>query len=222
MLNLTTYPKCGQWVSIVRKFFERDKALLHNIQIEYEKNKVVPSADNLFRALELTSLGQVKVVILGQDPYPRPGDADGLAFSTKNSKLPPTLKNIFKELKTDLNIDRNLGDLSGWASQGILLLNSSLTTLEGKIGAHEDLGWDRFVDYIIDQISFNVDNVVFILWGKEAQKKEHLINQTRHLVLKSSHPSPLSAKQGFFGSKPFSRANIFLNSKKISPIDWSK
>lgn len=222
MLNLATQPNCGTWLSLVRKFFEKNTILAHAVETAYSKGGVTPSEEDLFKALRLCSLGATRVVILGQDPYPKAGDADGLAFSSKSDKLPRSLANILKELKNDLAITKANGDLTGWASQGVLLLNTSMSTAIGKINGHKKFGWDKFTDHIIDQVSFHVPKVVFILWGKEAEKREHLIDKTRHLVIKSNHPSPLSANKGFNGSKPFSKANAFLETHNLTKIDWNK
>lgn len=171
------------------------------------------------RALELTPINKLKVVILGQDPYIKPGVATGLAFSTTSKPMPKSLLNILKELATDLNAQTPLhGDLTKWAKQGVLLLNTALTV--GKTpGSHLSM-WRPFTDKIIKDISDHKDNVVFILWGKHAQSKLHIIDRSKHLVIQSAHPSPLSAKRGFFGSKPFSRANEYLVHYGIEPIDW--
>lgn len=221
-MSLLVNPKCGTWVSFIREHFEKRAPFQDLISDLYSNAPMVPAPEDLFRAFELCPLGHIKVFVLGQDPYPTPGDADGLAFSTRGSKLPPSLKNIFKELESDLKIKKTSGDLTGWAKEGVFLLNSALTTIQGEVGAHKDLGWGSFIDHVVDQVSFKVPNAVFVLWGKDAQKREHLIDHVRHLVLKSAHPSPLSASRGFFGSKPFSKANEFLTFKNRTAIDWSK
>ena len=184
--------------------------------------KIFPAKENIFRALELTPLEKVKVVILGQDPYHGEGQAQGLAFSVPtDQKLPPSLRNIFKELADDLGGEApESGDLSSWASQGVLLLNTVLTVQSGKAGSHHGKGWEEFTDSILSLVNQKKENVVFILWGAPAQKKAKLIDQDRHLILSSPHPSPLSSYRGFFGSRPFSKTNAYLRSKGIAEIDW--
>jgi len=184
---------------------------------------VFPPKEYIFRTLELTPFDNIKVVILGQDPYHGEGQANGLAFSVnKGTKIPPSLRNIFKELNTDLEIDiPNHGDLTNWAKQGVLLLNSILTVEKDKPSSHRNIGWEEYTDSLISKISKEKKHVVFILWGKYAQSKTPLINQNKHLVISSAHPSPFSARKGFFGSKPFSRCNTWLEEKGIKKVDWS-
>lgn len=184
--------------------------------------QVYPPKELIFRALELTTLEKVKVVILGQDPYHGKGEANGLAFSVnKGIKLPPSLRNIYKELETDLGIKPALhGDLTSWAKQGVLLLNSVLTVKKDKPGSHRNMGWEEYTDSIIKEISDKRENIVFILWGKYAQSKKDLIDGKKHLIIFSSHPSPFSARKGFFGSKPFSKVNKYLTKNGQSKIDW--
>jgi len=184
---------------------------------------IFPPKEYIFRALELTPFDNIKVVILGQDPYHGEGQANGLAFSVnKGTKIPPSLRNIFKELNTDLGIDiPNHGDLTNWAKQGVLLLNSILTVEKDKPSSHRNIGWEEYTDSLISKISKEKEHVVFILWGKYAQSKTPLINQNKHLVISSAHPSPFSARKGFFGSKPFSRCNTWLEEKGIKKVDWS-
>lgn len=188
------------------------------------KNKkiIFPSAQNVFRALQLVPLESVKVVILGQDPYHGSGQAHGLAFSVPATvKAPPSLQNIFKELQTDLGISQpENGDLTRWAQQGVLLLNSVLTVQQDLAASHQKKGWEDFTDKIISLINNNCEHVVFILWGAYAQKKADFVDQSRHLILKSAHPSPLSSYRGFFGSKPFSKTNLWLKSHGINEIRW--
>lgn len=185
---------------------------------------IAPAADKVFASLRLTPLDSVRVVILGQDPYPTPGDANGLAFSYAGpGRLPKSLANVYRELADDLgHPPRMTGDLSHWARQGVLLLNTALTVREGagKAGAHLRLGWQEITDAIIAQVSHQQPHVVFLLWGAPAQARRALIDEGKHLVLASPHPSPLSAYRGFFGSKPFSRANLWLAGKGLEPIDW--
>jgi uracil-DNA glycosylase len=188
-------------------------------------DSIFPSEHEVFHALQLTPLRNVKVVILGQDPYPTRGHAHGLAFSVRPDvqPLPPSLKNIFKELVDDVGSSLpSTGDLSGWAEQGVLLLNTVLTVREGEANSHQKLGWELFTDGIIRTVNHQGSApVVFVLWGKPAQKKESLINGAKHTVIKSPHPSPLSARTGFFGSKPFSKTNDALIAARRSPIQWA-
>lgn len=183
---------------------------------------IFPEKDSVFKALELVEPSKVKVVILGQDPYHGKGEANGLAFSVnKGIKLPPSLKNIYKELETDLDIwTPNHGDLTKWASQGVLLLNSVLTVYEDQPSSHYLFGWEQFTGEIVCNLSKNYDNIVFVLWGRKAQMKSHLIDKTKHLVIETPHPSPFSVHKGFFGSKPFSKINNYLKSVNKEPIDW--
>lgn len=193
--------------------------------LEVEKTagkRIFPKGGEYFRALDLTPLDKVKVVILGQDPYHGEGQAHGLSFSVKPGvRTPPSLVNIYKELQSDLGLTpRRHGFLEHWAKQGVLLLNSVLTVEMGKAASHQKRGWERFTDAIIRLVNEKSDPVVFILWGAYAQRKAEFVDQSRHLVLKSAHPSPLSAHNGFLGSRPFSKANAFLEAKGRGPIDW--
>ena len=189
----------------------------------YKGKSVYPPREFLFRALDLTPIGDVKVVILGQDPYHGEGEANGLAFSVnRDIRIPPSLRNIFKELNSDLGIQiPTHGDLTKWATQGVLLLNSVLTVRKDTPSSHKDIGWQEYTNSIIKDISYTKSNVVFILWGKYAQSKRGLIDESKHLVISSPHPSPFSARKGFLGSKPFSKCNTYLKSKGIGEIDWS-
>ncbi|WP_075291174.1 uracil-DNA glycosylase [Pararhizobium arenae] len=184
---------------------------------------IFPRGSEYFRALDLTPLDKVRVVILGQDPYHGEGQAHGLSFSVKPGvRIPPSLVNIFKELQSDLGLKPAAhGFLEYWAQQGVLLLNSVLTVERSMAASHQGKGWERFTDAIIRAVNEQTHPVVFILWGSYAQKKAAFVDRSRHLVLTSPHPSPLSAHNGFFGSRPFSRANDFLVSKGSSPIDWT-
>lgn len=188
----------------------------------YDKKVVYPEQDNIFKALKLTPYSNVKVVIVGQDPYHGEKEANGLSFSVSPGiKLPPSLKNIYKELYDDLKIDRkDNGDLTDWAEQGVLLLNTVLTVEKDKPASHRNIGWELLTDYIIKTLNEKKEPIVFILWGNFAKNKAKLITNQRHLIITSSHPSPFSARYGFFGSKPFSKANNFLISNDISPIKW--
>lgn len=194
------------------------------LQHERDAGKVIyPQNDDIFAALNLTPFDQVKVVILGQDPYHGPNQAHGLSFSVKpGMKVPPSLVNIFKELESDLKITpAKNGILTQWAQQGVLLLNNVLTVEDGQAGSHHLKGWEQFTAKIIELLNEKKENLVFILWGSPAQKKAAKVDETKHFVLKSVHPSPLSSYRGFFGSKPFSKTNEFLKSKDITPIDWT-
>lgn len=189
---------------------------------EERLNKTIfPPAKDLFNAFKLTDFKDVKVVILGQDPYHGEKEAMGLSFSVRRGvRTPPSLKNIFKELKDDLGIERTDTDLSDWAKQGVFLLNTVLTVEKDKANSHKDIGWEIFTDYVIKQINDKLNNVVFILWGRQARDKKRLITNPSHYIIESAHPSPLSAYNGFFGSKPFSKANQFLKSHKKNEISF--
>lgn len=188
--------------------------------------RIFPQGSEYFRALDLTPLDKVRVVILGQDPYHGPGQAHGLCFSVQRGvRPPPSLLNIFKEMKADLGVDPpGHGTLTHWAEQGVLLLNSVLTVEMGQAASHQGRGWEKFTDAVIDLVARQERPIVFILWGSYAQKKAAFVKDVsqggRHLVIKSAHPSPLSAHNGFFGSRPFSRANAFLREHGEKPIDW--
>jgi uracil-DNA glycosylase len=215
----------ASWRKYLEIEFSKEYFLKLNRFLQNQKLKnvnIFPPRELIFNALNLTPLVNVKVVILGQDPYHGLHQAHGLAFSVpKNVKFPPSLKNIFQELQNDLAIPiPPQGDLSAWAKEGVLLLNTVLTVEEGKPASHQDFGWEKFTDEIIQLVNLQQKHVVFILWGAHAQKKEGLINQKIHFIIKSVHPSPLSSYRGFFGSKPFSKANSFLSSNGIPPINW--
>ena len=195
---------------------------MNKINQLYDEKVVYPEQDNIFKALKLTPYSNVKVVIVGQDPYHGENEANGLSFSVSPGiKLPPSLKNIYKELYDDLKIDRkDNGDLTDWAEQGVLLLNAVLTVEKDKPASHRNFGWELLTDYIIKTLNEKKEPIVFILWGNFAKNKAKLITNQRHLIITSSHPSPFSARYGFFGSKPFSKANNFLISNDITPIKW--
>ena len=199
--------------------------LLLSIQQEYESNagSVFPEVDLIFNAFNQCPFESIKVVILGQDPYPSKGHAHGLCFSVNENvkPFPKSLQNIFKEVESDLgkSIPEN-GTLTRWAKQGVLLLNSSLTVREGKPDSHSKLGWELFTDNVLKEIAHNKKGIVFLLWGSKAQEKIHLIESFSHLILKAPHPSPLSAYRGFFGCRHFSKTNEFLLKNGKSPIDW--
>ena len=196
--------------------------LVEFVRAEYMRYTVYPPGKDIFSAFDLCDFDDTRVVILGQDPYHGAGQAHGLCFSvTKGVKPPPSLANIFKELKNDLG--RNIpdhGDLRHWAEQGVLLLNATLTVRAGQAGSHQNRGWETFTDEVIRILSANKDNIVFVLWGAYAQKKEELIDKKRHCLIKSPHPSPFSANRGFFGSKPFSRTNRYLSDHGLKEITW--
>lgn len=184
--------------------------------------RICPPVHQIMRTFDITKFDDTKVVILGQDPYPTAGHANGLAFSVNAcvTPIPKSLVNIFKELESDIGVKRTAGSLRDWASQGVLLLNTVLTVVEGDAGSHQGIGWEALTNEAIGALSDKRENIVFILWGKKAQGKLCLIDQTKHHVIMSPHPSPLSAYRGFFGSKPFSQTNDYLKQHNIQEIDW--
>jgi len=196
----------------------------HKILHEYDIKTIYPPKDYIFNALKLTSYKDTKVVIVGQDPYHGEHQAHGLSFSVqKGVKVPPSLQNIYKELYDDLGLPiRNDGDLTGWAKQGVLLLNAVLTVEKDKAASHRNLGWELLTDYIIKVLNMKEEPVVFILWGNFAKEKAKLITNPHHYIITSPHPSPFSAYSGFFGSKPFSKTNDYLVKNNLKSIDWSK
>jgi uracil-DNA glycosylase len=213
------------WMSVLENTFQSDtmKNLKEFLRQEKDQGKVIfPHSSLWFNALNSTPVNDVKVVILGQDPYPTPGHAHGLCFSVLPDvkPIPKSLINIFQELEEDLGIKNNNGHLQSWAEQGVLLLNSVLTVESGKPNAHQGRGWEYFTDQIINILNQQERSLAFILWGSYAQKKGAIINEDRHFVLRSPHPSPLSAYRGFFGSRPFSKINQFLNDRGLSEINW--
>lgn len=186
-----------------------------------QKSNVCPSKQDMFRAFELVPFQNIRVVIIGQDPYHGEGQANGLAFSVNiDQSIPPSLRNIFKEIQNDVCITNTSGDLTNWAAQGVLLLNSILTVTKDSPGSHANLGWEKFTNKVISDISAHLENVVFLLWGSYARSKNSLIDSNKHLILECPHPSPLSAHTGFFGCKHFSMTNEFLISKGKAVIDW--
>ncbi len=199
------------------------KKFYHVVEEEYNTKTIYPPKDHIFEALKLTPYKDVKVVIVGQDPYHGENEAHGLSFSVqKGVKVPPSLQNIYKELYDDLGIPpKQDGDLTNWAKNGVLLLNSVLTVVKDTPASHRKLGWERLTDYIIKLLNKKEEPVVFILWGNFAKEKSVFITNPRHLVLTSPHPSPFSARHGFFGSKPFSKTNNFLKANGLKEIDWS-
>ena len=213
----------NNWDSILEHEFKKEyfKKLISVIDKEYEKNEIFPSKNEIFNAFKLTDYENVKVVILGQDPYHGYDEAEGLAFSVKNHiKRPPSLRNIFKELKNDLNIDRENNSLEDWALQGVLLLNAILTVKKDTPLSHKNIGWEQFTDEVIKIINEKEEPVVFVLWGNFAKTKKNLITNKKHLILEGAHPSPFSANRGFFGTKPFSQINNFLKNNNIKEIRW--
>lgn len=189
---------------------------------EYSTQTVYPPMESIWTAFEWTDFSNVKVVILGQDPYHGPNQAHGLSFSVKaGEKIPPSLKNIYKELESDLGYPAvNHGYLKKWADEGVLLLNTVLTVRGGQANSHKNVGWEDFTNGVIQSLNNSTHPIVFILWGRHAQAKKELIDLKKHFVIESSHPSPFSARKSFFGSKPFSRANQLLEKSGQSPIDW--
>ena len=214
----------NDWQDLLQEEFEKEyyQNLRKFLISEYKNKTIYPHMNNIFNALKFTSYKDVKVVILGQDPYHGPNQAHGLSFSVnKGVKIPPSLLNIYKELHDDLGCYiPNNGYLKKWADQGVLLLNTSLTVRASQANSHKNIGWEIFTDRIISLVNEKEDPVVFILWGNNAIKKKALITNKNHLILTSVHPSPLSASRGFFGTKPFSKTNAFLESVNKTPIDW--
>ncbi len=203
---------------------ERHTELQQFIAHERLVSTVFPPAQDVYAALELTPFESTKVVVLGQDPYHGLGQAHGLSFSVRgNTPSPPSLRNIFQELFTDVAIQREQnGDLTGWARQGVLLLNTTLTVREGEPGSHKNRGWEHITDTVISALNEKQTRIVFVLWGAHARNKKTLITQAHHVVIESAHPSPLSAHRGFFGSKPFSQINSALEEAGLSPIEWGQ
>lgn len=220
-MNVRIHPS---WKEVLEEEFEQPyfKKLTEAVRTAYRSSTIYPPASLIFNAFDLTPFEQVKVVILGQDPYHGPGQAMGLSFSVPHGiPLPPSLRNIFEEMAHDLQIPLpQSGDLSPWAEQGVLLLNATLTVEAGRANSHEHLGWQRFTDQVIRLLSEKREHIVFILWGRYAQSKAQLIDPSKHCILTAPHPSPLSAYRGFFGSKPFSQANFYLIRHRITPIEW--
>ena len=213
----------NSWDEILKDEFKSDYylKLREFLKKEYFSATVYPPMGDIFNALKLTDYEKVKVVILGQDPYHGKGQAMGLCFSVpKDIAAPPSLVNIFKEMESDIHIKNTSPDLTAWARQGVLLLNTSLTVREGQPNSHKGRGWEILTDKIIEKVSEKTTPVVFILWGSNARSKKSLIKSGQHLIIESAHPSPLSAYNGFFGSKPFSRTNDFLVKAGLEPVDW--
>ena len=212
------------WTQALRGEFAQSyfTDLLSFVERERQTAHVLPAEREIFNAFRLTPLNEVKAVILGQDPYPTPGDAHGLAFSVQpDVRVPGSLRNIFRELFDDLGIPSSKnGTLTAWALQGVLLLNPVLTVRAGETGSHRGRGWERFTDTVLNVLSTRPESIAFVLWGNDAQRKKPLIDATRHAVFESAHPSPLSARRGFFGSRPFSKINSALVESGQMPIDW--
>jgi uracil-DNA glycosylase len=212
------------WKEALKQEFEKDYFvnLVSFVKEEYRTKTIYPPASLIFNAFNLCPFSDVKVVLIGQDPYHGPQQAHGLCFSVRDGvEFPPSLINIFKEIELDLGINRpSSGNLERWAKQGVLLLNATLTVLAHQAGSHQRKGWEEFTDAVISQINNKKENIVFMLWGAYAQKKGESINRQKHLVLESVHPSPLSASRGFFGNKHFSKCNNYLTEKGITPIVW--
>lgn len=212
----------NEWSILLKEEFNKKyyKELIERINLEYNNKVIYPKKEDIFKALEQTDYSHIKVVIIGQDPYHGEGQANGLAFSVNQGKLPPSLKNIFRELKEDLNINREEGNLESWSKQGVLLLNTVLTVEKDKPNSHQNYGWEIFTDNIISLINKKDDSVVFILWGDKARRKKRLITNLNHYIIESSHPSPFAYRKGFMGSKPFSKTNEFLKKCNKSVINW--
>ena len=214
-----------EWEELLEDEFSKEYFLkLQNFLLgEYNHKSIYPEFDNIFKAFNLLTPNKVKVVIIGQDPYHGAHQANGLAFSvTRMTKNPPSLVNIFKELVSDIGCEYpKCGDLTPWAIEGVLLINSVLSVEESRPNSHKSKGWEVFTDRVISILSENFGNIVFVLWGNPSQKKSSLIDEKKHLILKAPHPSPLSTYRGFFGSKPFSKINSYLTEHNKSPIDWS-
>ena len=211
------------WDAVLKEEYEKNyfKNIAMFINKEYKEKIVYPPKRDILRALKLTDYNDVKVVILGQDPYHGENEANGLSFSVNEGiKLPPSLKNIYKELYDDLGITKTTGDLTSWANQGVLLLNSVLTVLKDTPTFHRKIGWQEYTDAIIKKLNEREKPIVFILWGNYARSKKNLITNKRHYIIESPHPSPFSANSGFFGSRPFSKTNEFLKKNNIKEIEW--
>lgn len=214
----------NDWSHYLAEEFEKDyfQNLQAFLEKEYQSKTIYPPMQDIFNAFHYTPYEEVKVVILGQDPYHGPNQAHGLSFSIKPGvSFPPSLRNIFKELSKDVGCEiPKHGSLTSWAEQGVLLLNTVLTVREGEAHSHKGMGWETFTDKVIETLNMREKPVVFVLWGKPAQLKEKLITSSHHFIIKSVHPSPLSASRGFFGSRPFSKIDTILQQQGETPIDW--
>lgn len=214
----------NKWTNILSSELNKDYYinLMSFVKEEYSNKTIFPEKELVFNAFDKCDFDDIKVVILGQDPYHTPGAAHGLAFSVPDGeKIPPSLRNIFKEINEDLNKEiPTSGNLEEWAKQGVFMINATLTVEAHKAGSHQKKGWEQFTDAVIKKIADERENIVFLLWGAYAQKKANLIDDNKHCILKSVHPSPLSAYRGFFGCKHFSKTNEYLESKNIKSINW--
>ncbi|MAU35983.1 MAG: uracil-DNA glycosylase [Flavobacteriales bacterium] len=214
----------NDWDIILKNEFKKKsfKKLMQFIDNERKKYNVFPSPENIFNAFKISSFSKTKVIIIGQDPYHRIGQAHGLSFSVNNTLIPPSLKNILKELKSDVkSTTTDNGNLEKWAHQGVLLLNVILTVREKEAGSHKNIGWENFTSMVISKLSAEKKGLIFLLWGRLAQKKSELINSKKHYILKTTHPSPFSAHKGFLGCKHFSKTNNILIKNKQKPINWN-
>ena len=213
----------NDWDNILSSEIKKDyfTNIINTVDNLYKEKEIYPKKEDIFNAFKIP-YSDVKVVILGQDPYHGEGEAHGYAFSCLKKPIPPSLKNIYKELYSDLGIEKDMtnGDLTPWANQGVMLLNAGLTVEKDKPNSHKDLGWNKFTDTVISKLNEREDPVVFILWGNFAREKAKLITNPQHLVIESAHPSPFSARNGFFGSKPFSKTNEFLKKNNKKEINW--
>lgn len=214
----------GRWEEALREEFKKDyyRKLYGFIKEEYNTKVIYPPSDKIFAAMQHTSLDKVKVVIMGQDPYHEPGQAMGMSFSVPDGvEIPPSLRNIYKEIHEDVG-ERipDTGDLTRWADQGVLLLNAVLTVRAHQANSHKNKGWEEFTDAVIRAVEKEDRPIVYMLWGRNARDKKHLVTNEKHLVLEAAHPSPLSAYQGFFGCKHFSKCNKFLEKNGVEPISW--
>ena len=212
------------WKTLLEEEKEKEyfKKLEDFLDSEYKTNTIYPEKENIYNAFDLTSYEKTNVLILGQDPYHGPEQAHGLSFSVESdkAKFPPSLRNMFKELRSDLGIERNDRNLTDWAKQGVLLLNTVLTVQAGKAASHRKKGWETFTDTVIKKLNDKDEQVIFVLWGGDAKKKVPLITNPKHKIIEGVHPSPLSAHNGFFGSKPFSQVNEYLVKVNKNPISW--
>ena len=215
----------NEWDEILREEFESDyyRRIRAILKKEYAEYEIYPPKEDIFKALRYTSYSDVKAVLLGQDPYHGPGQAHGLCFSVRPGvEPPPSLKNIFRELETDMGLEPpTSGCLTPWAQEGVLLLNTTLTVRRGQANSHKNLGWTQFTDAVIRKLNDRTQPIVFLLWGGNARSKRELITNPQHLVLETVHPSPLSAYNGFFGCRHFSQCNEFLMKNGVAPIDWT-
>lgn len=214
----------SSWKEVLKEEFDKDyfKDLTRFVREEYQNHRIYPPAKLIFSAFDFTPFQSVKLVIIGQDPYHGQGQANGLCFSVNNGvRLPPSLLNIYKELKSDLGIEIPVnGNLESWAKQGVLLLNATLTVRSKSPGSHQDKGWEQFTDAVIQELVNRKEGIVYILWGAYAQKKGAIIPEDKNFVIKTAHPSPFSANRGFLGSKPFSKSNAYLRQIGKEEIDW--